>query len=100
MVIHRKPAYINLPYFSRSVDRTKDSRGILEGGEAKHGNPVTASFLNINATKLTTQFTLSLYQRARGIFLYLPPALLVFNLNVLVASARSNIRRLRIGLRF
>ena len=67
----------------------------------KHGNLVTAAFLNINAAKLVAQFTLS-YVSASGISrLYLQPVLLVFNLNVLVQTPtpRVNIRRLGIGLR-
>ena len=54
----------------------------------KHGNLVTAAFLNINAAKLVAQFTLS-YVSASGISrLYLQPVLLVFNLNVLVQTPR------------
>lgn len=63
----------------------------------KHGNLVTAAFLNINATKLGAVYVIVV--STSGIFsLYLQPVLLVFNLNVLV-RARCNIRRLRIGLR-
>lgn len=65
-------------------------------GFGKHGNLVTASFLNINATKLDAVYVIVVSASEGNI----PPTLLVFNLNVLVASARCNIRRLRIGLRY